>query len=403
MALNRGELMKKTLIVLLISMTCNFGNAFAETEEMSVPVIPNASTESGSIRYNGSLYKTLAFLCERYDVSYDINDKIEGNIAIKYPLSMPLEDILNDISRTHKMNWAVVNGRYIFSASDIMTMKEIFKFKYINKDQVKEALKGIGILSDRINVIPQDSTVTIDGTYLQILKAKELLQELDQPVKQVTIQMQFIEVSTSDAVNAGFKYSMDNVGWTSNQPWKPQLTTSFNAERIFSNGKTLSRPTVTTLNGKLVRMEVVTNIPVFTTSITDGGRRDTSYKYEPVGLISEITPTINDDNEITLEIDQNVSSILRVEKYDNAVAPVTASRKAKTIVRVKTGETAIIGGLIQDNDRKNMTAVPLLSQIPILGEIFKYHENQAEKTELFIYITARINDGTTSETGLYKK
>ena len=107
----------------------------------------------------------------------------------------------------------------------------------------------------------------------------------------------------------------------------------------------------------------------------------------PVGIILLIQPRVTSDGNITLHVNPAVSTVTSIDE-DNI--PQTATREAETIVNVKDGETLVLGGLIRDEYRKTVTAIPLLSQLPIVGELFKSRSTSKKRSDVIVTITPRI-------------
>jgi hypothetical protein len=135
-------------------------------------------------------------------------------------------------------------------------------------------------------------------------------------------------------------------------------------------------------------------VPVFTSSNNTSGNVDASVSvdYKDVGVKLEVVPRINDyaKGVVTMDIKPSISTIAQWIKTDNNRAPQISTREASTILRVKAGETIYLGGLLKDQEIKNIKAIPFLSKLPILGELFKSRTINKEKTEVIIAITPEI-------------
>lgn len=136
-------------------------------------------------------------------------------------------------------------------------------------------------------------------------------------------------------------------------------------------------------------------VPVFTsTSDSNDTDSDTSLsvEYKEVGVKLEVLPRINelDKETITLVIKPSVSTISQWVESGNNKAPQISERSAETTVRVKNGETILLGGLLKNEEIKSIKQIPFLSKIPILGEIFKSRSIEKKDTEIVIAITPTI-------------
>lgn len=156
----------------------------------------------------------------------------------------------------------------------------------------------------------------------------------------------------------------------------------------------LSTPNILTTDNQKAKIMVGENIPFVgsqTQSAATGGNTTFNIERKDVGISLEITPQITSDDNVRLEINQEISSVIATAGLNpNLVGPSTSKRSASTTVVVKDRETMVIGGLIRDNVVSSTMKVPLLGDIPILGWFFKYKTTKVEKTNLMIFITPHI-------------
>lgn len=163
------------------------------------------------------------------------------------------------------------------------------------------------------------------------------------------------------------------------------LTGMINALAQKGLSKILSTPKVTTINNKEAKILVGQRIPYTTTTISNAGSTQAT-QFLDVGIKLTVTPTINANQKITLKVHPEVSLFVRAD----AAGPVLGTREADTTVMVSNGDTVVIGGLINEQDRKLGTQVPLLGDIPIIGHLFKRDYNSKERTELLVFLTPQI-------------
>ncbi len=158
------------------------------------------------------------------------------------------------------------------------------------------------------------------------------------------------------------------------------------------NGKVLANPKIATLNGKEASMLIGQRIPFVVTGTIfagDAGAQVSTVQKEEVGIKLRITPLINADGYITTEITPEVSTS-PASAAQFADLPVVSTRQATTTVRLKDGNSVIIGGLLSEEKTTNITKVPLLGQIPGLGLLFQHQTITTSKKDLIIEVTPRI-------------
>ncbi|MGQ0644023.1 MAG: type IV pilus secretin PilQ [Elusimicrobiota bacterium] len=166
------------------------------------------------------------------------------------------------------------------------------------------------------------------------------------------------------------------------------LTATLNALVSKSATKVLSSPRVITLNNRQARIQVGDRIPYSTTTVGAGGVSQESVTFVDVGIILNVTPTINANERIRLNVKPEVSSVKGVSIP--GAPPQITTRTAETEVLIRDGETLVIGGLIDDQTIETERKVPLLGDIPVLGVFFRSTGDQKIRKELLIFLTPSI-------------
>jgi len=246
-----------------------------------------------------------------------------------------------------------------------------------------------------ISTNPEFKELIIKGPEETVKNAAKFLDQIDRAQRQVKIEVRVEEISRSDIEELGinslseatpelprvkFVKSPDGATIEGVEMQWPDILDYIKRN---SKSETLANPHLITLNGKNGKLLIGDRIPVKTTN-ADGSE---SIKYIEAGITLEFTPWISQDDIIKLDVAPTVSS-LGETKYEGY--PTIQTREVETTLNLKNGETFAIGGLIQEDDTISKSAVPYLSEIPILGEIFKRTNEEQSKTELLIFITPKI-------------
>jgi type IV pilus assembly protein PilQ len=288
----------------------------------------------------------------------------------------------------------------------------------------KELLTGRGkITADNRNkqLIVTDIASVIDSI-------KKLISILDTPERQVLIEARIVEVSSTFNRNLGVSWNFLNyakgeedydrswktlgngIGVGGNYVIPPavagsaaglgssitfgklmadgvgkQLDLTLSAMEASGYGKIISRPRITTLNGETAKISQGTMIPYQTVS-------DNVITTELVeaALSLEVTPVINPDNSVILEIKATNSSPGTTVATGAGAAPSIDSKEAETKVLVRDGETTVIGGIFVEKEDFSENGVPILRSIPFFGHLFKSSQKTNPRSELLIFITPRI-------------
>ncbi len=187
----------------------------------------------------------------------------------------------------------------------------------------------------------------------------------------------------------------------------PSIGAFIRAVRNDTDFNVISTPQILTLDNEEAVIEVGQTIPFVTrvdqgTSVTD--RAIQSFEYKDVGVTLKVTPQINNKRFVRLQIEETVRTVLQSTALGGTVlAPTTAFRSAKTTITVKDGETAVIGGLIENRIARGKTQTPCIGNIPVFGWLFKQVSDTDRKTNLLVFLTPHIIENPAEEKALYKK
>ena len=158
------------------------------------------------------------------------------------------------------------------------------------------------------------------------------------------------------------------------------------------DARILSRPNITTMSGEQATIQIGGQIP-YTISNANGS---TTY-FKDYGIILQFKPVIDAQNRITSVVHAEVSSL----GEQTSAGPIIITRRADSVINIDSGSTMVIGGLMDSSEGKNVSKIPLLGNIPIIGEFFKYTSKTRNKHELIIVITPYImGDGEVKRAGM---
>lgn len=267
---------------------------------------------------------------------------------------------------------------------------------------------------DRLTIDYATNSLVLFGTEAEAVQIQKLLSELDIPYQQVSLEAEVVAISKDKTKNLGIEWSWeatpqyaerttdDNGAVTvtrngskgviqfgrnpEGNPYEFYYQATINALVSSGDAKVLAKPKVTTINGKQAQILIGDRIPVQVQTLTNG-TTTTSTEYIDAGIKLIYTPRINTDGLITVEVSTEVSSATLVS--DIKAYKIT-TRQAETTVRLKDGETMVIGGLIGSTDSEAKKAVPFFSNLPIIGDLFRNFNKSHNDTEVVIFLTPRI-------------
>lgn len=270
---------------------------------------------------------------------------------------------------------------------------------------------NIRVMSDDIN-----NMILVWSSYADFMKIESTLKKLDLPPTQVLIEASIIEVTLTDDLQYGLQWKfndklsspsgsgtgvLSNVGGgvlgTAAAGFSYTFKNSLGDVRAVLNAlaekslvKVISSPSLMVLDNHLATISVGNQQPIKAgeTVGSDGLLRSSNIQYKDTGVNLAVTPSVNSSNLVSMQIDQNVTDVGAVDSATGQRAFL--QRQISSKVAVRSGETLVLGGLIRDNSTTGKTGVPLLQDIPLLGNLFATNSSNGTRTELLVVITPRV-------------
>ncbi|HBY57775.1 MAG TPA: hypothetical protein DEG96_07975 [Candidatus Atribacteria bacterium] len=265
-------------------------------------------------------------------------------------------------------------------------------------EAIKNMLRIVIPDENRIIIDSRQNEIIIKGNQEEITNAQMMIEGLDKRAPQIMIESKIVEIDLNSEKDLGISWSS---GATTDESGNlilgqivfGELTLGGSFERrgliearldaLIREGKTniLSNPKILTLDGKESVILSGSKIPI--RERTEEGIE--TIRYIDVGLNMTITPRLSQDEKITMDCDIKIESLGTelIQGY-----PVINSRQEKAIIRSPLGVTNVIGGLITSEEIETIRRIPILSEIPVIGELFKFTNRTKNRTEIIILITA---------------
>jgi general secretion pathway protein D len=274
---------------------------------------------------------------------------------------------------------------------------------------VGQAIGGLVRQSDEIRVIADDATnsLVVLATATEFRMIEATLRKLDVLPLQVLIEVTIAEVELNDTLKYGVEWFFASGNFTttfstladgavgSAFPGFSFLFDSndkiavLNALSEVTDIKVISSPSLMVVDNQSARLQVGDQVPVSTGATTSDTGTVTSIQQLDTGVVLEVTPRVNPGGLVRMEITQEVSTAEETTTSE-LDSPTINKRSIETTVAVQTGNTVTLGGLIQDTEEEGVSGVPLLSSIPILGNLFKSTQQVTNRKELLVLITPRV-------------
>ena len=256
------------------------------------------------------------------------------------------------------------------------------------------------------------NAIWLHGSPDYIARMKAMIAMIDVPLDSVVLETQFVELTetgskaigidfansngqigvftakTGDSIIPGFAQGCDSNGNNcSGHLFSGSLQAAIYAQVSKGNGRIVSKPRISAQSGSTAKIITGDAIPILT-SITLSGVNGVGQQvqYVNVGVTLQIAPRVSSDGYVQSHIFCVVSSVTGyIQTY-----PTISQREAETSATVKDGDSFVIGGLTQEDVINSKTKIPLLGDIPILGQVFRTDRSQRAKTELYIVVTPHI-------------
>ncbi len=265
---------------------------------------------------------------------------------------------------------------------------------------------------DRIVAIDAQNALLVFGTDEGVRSLQEIINFLDRPVRQVEIEAQFVTVRAGDSSAFGIQFNASRNGFVVNSdPGLPQTNFVTGGQQVGFVGanfqavlttlvsqnraKVITAPRVTTLNNLTASLLARTDTPVVLSSSRENpvtGVITTTVRLlfirTAIGLI--VTPTINADDTVTVVLQPQVAIPTPSGVPGFANIPIVNTQSLATIANVRDGDTLALGGLRNAVQSRGGTRIPILSDLPLIGGLFRSRTNVTDDAELIIFLTARI-------------
>jgi len=322
-------------------------------------------------------------------------------------------------------------------AKDYQDLK-IRRFQLANAD-VKQAQTALKTLLKTRDVFVDEKTnsVIIRDTPAAVRLAEKLIASLDTAEPEVMLEVEVLEVTRNRALELGIAWptsiglttdsgtgnttqSIINNTTTGGVPTvlttqkgnlsvdalkalnsasiflSAPLTASINAAKTDGDVNTLASPRIRARNREKAKILIGSRVPVITNSVTPVASGTPvvtgSVNYLDVGLKLEVEPNVHLDGDVAIKLNLEVSNITNVvsQGTSGTRAYEIGTRTTQTVLRLKDGETQILAGLIQDDQRRDATKIPALGDIPLLGRLFGSQRDDNRKTEIVLSVTPRV-------------
>ncbi len=265
---------------------------------------------------------------------------------------------------------------------------------------------GISVIADETN-----NSLVITATPAEYNRLREILRSVDVEANKVLLEATIAEITLNDELKFGVRwflqagshgFSLTDAVIGSVAPAASGFNYFFNISNVqvvlnalntVTDVNVVSSPTLMVLENKRAVLQVGDEVPITTQQAVGvqvpGAPIVNSVSFRSTGVILGITPRASDDGNVLLDIEQEVSDAVRTTSSD-INAPTIQQRRVKTTVSVRNGESIVLAGFMQDKATRQRDQMPLLGDVPVVGNLFKTKDNTIARTELIIAITPHV-------------
>ncbi len=281
--------------------------------------------------------------------------------------------------------------------------------------------------SVRIEADETHNALLITATPHDYTLIRQVLEGIDTPPLQVLIEVTVAEVTLNNSLRYGVQYFLNsrgngggnistlltNTATEAIAPAVPGFSLSLTAANLqprvilqalsdLTQTKVISTPRLLVLDNQTARLQVGDVVPIITQSaastLTSSPLVLSNVQYKETGVVLEVTPRVNSNGFVTMEINQSVSDVVQTTS-STINSPTIRQRRLTSTISVKSANAILLGGLIQDQDNRDSSGIPMLQEIPVIGALFGNRDNTSGRTELIIFLTPFVlaNDADTSD------
>jgi len=392
----------------------------------------------------------LIMMTKQAGVNYVKSPKVTGNVTATLT-DVPLEEVLNTILKAHGYGYELSDNiirvaplEEIINTSIERLVSRIYRITYADVVEVERALKKFISKRGTITSNAGTSNIIVNDIESRIKAIDEFVKEIDRITPQILVEARIYDITSKNRLDLGVQWSAgrnssyysDAAGTTAtteitgvginpsgkNHPFmsgafsgvtnKASSTTGalrlgwlnnsididvlLKAQKEVISAKLLANPRVLVLDNKTASINIISEIPYQEISETSGGGSIGSTSFRNVGVELQVTPHLTRDNMVRLHLVPKFSVKAGTVVVGSGQAsaayeqPIVDKREADTTLLIKSGQTVVLGGLRKKEVTKQINKVPLLGDVPLLGNLFKFEGEDTVNSELVVFVTPYI-------------
>lgn len=358
------------------------------------------------------------FVAKSFGVDVIFDESIRSVPVTLFAKDATFEQALNLMLATTKTFYKRVGPNTILIAPDTKEKRgqyedqfvRTFQLSSIRAKDMADVLKGL-INVKKLIVNEGLNTLVVRDTEEVIKLTEKIVEANDRRAAELIMEVEILEVNRTKAERLGLDLGSYSVSASIPEGTTIPVTGSirtairesitltlpsatFNFYKQDVDAKTLANPKIRVLSGKSAKIHIGDRVPLRAATIQDAtGQTRTTYDYKDIGIRLNAEPIIHLDNSVTVKVGLEVSTL--GENIGTLIEPAyrIGTRNAETFMTLRDGETAILGGLIRDEDRSTRVKVPFVGDIPAIGSLFTSYDDSGGRTDVLLTITPRVVRG----------
>lgn len=350
------------------------------------------------------------FLSNAFGINIIFDESVKNKRITLFAKNISFRQALNLMMGTTQTFYKKVSRNTILIAPDNKDKRgqyedyiiRTFHLTNASAKIVADILKGVLSLQ-KVVVNDELNTLTIRDTKDGLVLASKIVQANDRKPAEIILEVDILEVNRQKAKQLGFDYgsvlSLEYPEYAVSNSFSTTLSygtltipaINFRYFKQNVDAKTLANPKIRVIDGKQAKIHIGDRVPLRSATIQEAtGQTRTTFQYTDIGIRFSVQPEIQLDNSTLVKIGLEVSSLGQNLGTDADPAFSLGTRNAETYMLLRDGETAILGGLIRDEERRTKVKVPGLGDIPLIGAFFSTVDESDTQTDVLLTITPRI-------------
>lgn len=375
-----------------------------------------------TLEFKDSSIKTIFELISRTsNINFIFDKEVKSDTKVTiFVKNTKIEDAMKIVLVTNQLAQKVLSENSILIYPNTQQKNKEYqelmvRTFYLSNTDIKQMVSVIKTIVKTTDIVYDErlNMLTMRDTPDAIRLAEKLISAQDRAEPEVMLELEVLEVSRNRMQELGVRlpeqvsFSALNAAggsagaltldeWRSLDSSRIRATVTnpsliFNLKRLDTDTNILANPRIRVRNKDKAKVHIGERVPVITTTSTANVGVSESVTYLDVGLKLDIEPNVYLEEEVAMKVGLEVSNILEtITRTSGTQTYRLGTRNAATTLRLKDGETQILAGLIQDEDRKSINKVPGISSIPLLGKLFSNTNSNNLKTEIVLLITPHI-------------